>query len=64
MEGFVVVLQNPYFAVTDRDGHYTIADVPPGKYAIGVWHAKLKAASKPITVEGGKPVTVDFTLAR
>jgi plastocyanin len=64
MEGFVVVLQNPYFAVTDRDGHYTIADVPAGKYMAGVWHAKLKAASKPATLEAGKPVTVDFTLGR
>jgi plastocyanin len=64
MEGFVVVLQNPYFAVTDRDGHYTIGDVPPGKYVVGVWHAKLKAASKPTTAEAGKPVSVDFTLAK
>jgi hypothetical protein len=64
MEGFVVVLQNPYFAVTDREGHYAIADLPPGKYVVGVWHPKLKAASKPVTVEAGTPTTVDFILAK
>ena len=30
MEGYVVVLQNPFFAVTDEKGSYSIKDVPPG----------------------------------
>ena len=64
MQGFVVVLQNPHFAVTDAAGHFTIDDVPPGKYAVGVWHQKLKAQPKPVVVEAGKPATVDFTLGR
>ena len=62
MEGFVVVLQNPFFGVSDKDGHYEIEDVPPGQYVVGVWHPKLKATAKPVTVTAGKPVTVDFTL--
>jgi plastocyanin len=64
MEGFVVVLQNPYFAVSDREGHYEIANVPPGQYVLGVWHPKLKAPTKPVTVEAGKNTTLDLVLAR
>jgi plastocyanin len=64
MEGFVVVLQNPFFAVTDKQGHYTIENVPPGTYQLAVWHAKAKAQSKPVAVDGAKPATVDFALAR
>jgi plastocyanin len=64
MEGYVVVLQNPFFAVTSKDGRYEIANVPPGTYSLGVWHAKAKAQPKPVTVEAGKPATVDFTLGR
>jgi plastocyanin len=64
MEGYVVVLQNPYFAVTDKDGHYEIANVPPGSYTLAVWHTRTKAQPKPVTVEAGKPATVDFVLAR
>lgn len=64
MEGFVVVLQNPYFAVTDREGHFVIHDVPPGKYTVAVWHEKLKAPPKPVTVEAGKNAVVDFALNR
>ncbi len=64
MEGYVVVLQNPFFAVTDKTGHYEIEGVPPGSYTVAVWHAKAKAQPKPVTVDAAKPATVDFTLAR
>ncbi len=64
MEGFVVVLQNPYFAVTDAAGNYTIKDVPAGKYTLGVWQEKLKGKPEPVTVEAGKSVTADFALAK
>ena len=64
MEGYVVVLQNPFYAVTGADGHYKIDNVPPGTYSVGVWHAKLKSAPKPVTVDGTKPAVVDFVLGR
>ena len=63
MEGFVVVLQNPYFAVTDKEGHYTIENVPSGNYTLGVWHPKRKGASQPVVV-GNAPATVNFTLGK
>lgn len=64
MEGYVVVLQNPFFAVTTKDGHYDIENVPPGTYTLAVWHAKGKSQPKPVTVEAGKPLTADFVLGR
>ena len=64
MEGFVVVLQNPFFAVSGKDGHYAIENVPPGKYDVAIWHPKLKGQGKPVTVQAGAPVTLDFVLAR
>lgn len=64
MEGFVVVLQNPFFAVSNKDGHYQIDNVPPGNYTLAVWHSKAKAQPKAVTVEAAKPATVDFTLGR
>jgi plastocyanin len=64
MEAYVVVLQNPFFAVTGADGHYKIDNLPPGSYALSVWHAKGKAQPKPVTVDASKPAVVDFVLGK
>jgi plastocyanin len=64
MEGYVVVLQNPFFAVTSKEGHYEIDNVPPGNYTLAVWHSKAKTPPKAVAVEAGKPATADFTLSR
>jgi plastocyanin len=64
MEGWVVVLQNPYFFKTDKDGVYTIENVPAGKYTLKVWNEKLKGESQEVTVPEKGEVTVDFTMKR
>ncbi len=62
MEGFIVVTQNPYVATTNDAGQFTISNVPPGQYQVAVWQAKGKAQPKAVTVQAGKPATVDFSL--
>ena len=37
MKAFVVVLPNPYFAVTNANGLFRISNVPAGTYTIKVW---------------------------
>lgn len=64
MEGYVVVLQNPLFAVTGSDGHYKIDNVPAGPVSVAVWHAKGKAQPKPATIDVSKPAVVDFVLSK
>jgi plastocyanin len=62
---YVGVVDNPYFAVTDKDGQFTIKDLPAGTYTLNAYHLKATAGTpgvtKEITVAGG-PVTADFTL--
>ena len=62
MEAYVVVLQNPFFAVTNTDGRFEINNVQPGTYSLAVWHAKGKAQPKPVTVDATKPAVIDFVL--
>lgn len=62
MSAYVVVLETPYFALTDQEGHYTITGVPPGTYRLSTWHEKLKAASKTVTVHGENSVEVNWEL--
>ena len=62
MHCIVLVMENPYFAMTDADGHYTITNVPPGKYKLKAWHERLPADEQEITVPETGATNVDFTL--
>lgn len=64
MSAFVVVIDNPYFAVTAKDGSFTIDNVPPGTYKLKTWHEKLRSEEQEVKVEGGKTIEVDFTLKK
>ena len=61
MEGFVAALPTPYFAVTAADGSYHIKDVPDGAYTVKVWHPKLKAATKAVTVKGATEANFEIS---
>ena len=40
MSAWWLVLDHPYSAITDRDGKFTIKDLPPGDHEFVVWHEK------------------------
>jgi len=60
MSAFVIVLQNPYYALADNAGAFEIKDVPAGTYQLKVWDEKIKGAPQQVTVEAGKTATVAF----
>jgi hypothetical protein len=65
MVAYVCVVDHPYFAVTDKDGKYTIKNVPDGKYTMEVYHRKAAPVSSPVKSEvevRGGSVTKDFVL--
>jgi plastocyanin len=60
MTGYVVVSDNPFFAVTGDDGHFKIGDVPDGKYTLTAWHERYGTKTTEITVAADKPTEVSF----
>ena len=50
MFAWVTVVDSPYYAVTDKDGKFTIKNVPPGKYTLEAAHRKLGTKDADITV--------------
>jgi hypothetical protein len=45
MESWGLVMEHPYYAVTDPKGHFKIDDVPPGTYKVVVWHPMIRGGS-------------------
>jgi hypothetical protein len=62
MFAWVSVFDHPYFSVSAKDGTFTIANVPPGKYKIQAAHRKAGVVTQEIEVKEGAPAKADFTL--
>ena len=61
MEAFLNLVKNPFFAVSDADGHFEIKGLPPGKYTLTAVQEKLGGKTQQVTVESGKATTVNLT---
>ena len=64
MTGYIVVHSNPYVAVTDAHGSYTITGVPPGTYQARIWHEELSGRTVPVKVFDDRVTPLDITLTR
>lgn len=62
MQAWIVVLQNPYFAVTDHEGNYEIRGIPAGTYILRAWFGYYKSESVKTVVSQNGTVNVDFQL--
>ena len=60
MFAYASIIDHPYFAVTDKEGKFTIKNVPDGDYTIHAWHEKLGEQDQKVSVKGGKG-EVNFT---
>ena len=65
MSAFILVFAHRYFAVTDADGGYRIANVPPGSYSVFVWNESQPLESRRVTIpESGGEVELNFSFSR
>jgi len=78
MAAFILVMKNPYFAVTDKQGHFEIPDsnsleqtgfsgvkdLAAGKYFVKSWHEKLKTQKQAVMVPENGDVTIQLDLTR
>jgi plastocyanin len=59
MIAYILVLGNPYYALTDAEGKFTIPDVPPGSYKLVSWYRYGDSAEKDVFLTKTQPVQVD-----
>lgn len=61
MKANVGVLGHPCFAVSAKDGTYTIKNVPPGTYTLVFWHEVLGEQTQQVTIAAKESKTQDIT---
>lgn len=52
--GWIAVFDHPYYAITDVDGGFVMDSVPPGRYAVRLWHPRLGVVNDSVSVEAGQ----------
>jgi plastocyanin len=64
MEGWIYVVDNPYYAITGDDGKFSIIDVPPGTYNLVAMQSYTGPVQQSVTVASGKPTTLTIELKK
>ena len=62
MRAYLFVMEHPYFAVTDAQGHFTIKGLPVGNYTLAIWHEAFGEQEQKITVKSGGLKDIEFNL--
>ena len=55
-----IIVENPYYAITDEEGNFSIKDVPPGTYEVVAWHPFISNQIRAITIEPENQSTLNF----
>ena len=58
MAAYVVAVDSAFFAVSDEDGHFSLAGVPAGSYTYHAWHAGGSPMTGIVAVEPGSRLDV------
>lgn len=64
MEGWVHVIDHPYYAVTSDDGTFSMKNVPDGTYKLTVWHEFAGTSEVSVTVKAGAEATANVELKK
>ena len=63
MSAYILVFAHRYFAVTDRAGGFAITGVPPGTYALAVWHEGEVRETRTVTIpDAGGLIEATFVI--
>lgn len=63
MSCIVLVLENSFFAATDKKGNYRIPNLPSGTYRLRAWHERLPSQVREVVVSDSGQIVEDFVLS-
>jgi plastocyanin len=60
MRGLILVLDTPYFVVTDADGRFRLSGLPSGHYTLKAWIDSKTTRGRPVELKNGETLHIDF----
>lgn len=60
MRGLILVLDTPYFVMTDPDGRFRLRGLPSGHYTLKAWINSKTTRQRPVELKNGEMLHVDF----
>ncbi|MZH06090.1 MAG: hypothetical protein F3743_11975 [Nitrospinae bacterium] len=54
------LVDNPYYAVTDSHGNFSIENIPPGTYEVVAWHTYIPSKKGTVTITPSGETQLDF----
>ena len=60
MRGLILVLNTPYFVITDANGRFRLRGLPSGHYMLKAWIDSKTTREKPLDLKSGETAHVDF----
>jgi plastocyanin len=60
MRAIILVLDTPYYVLTDPEGVFSLKGLPAGKYVLKAWVDSRTTLEKPIELAAGPPLHADF----
>ncbi|MFM7797769.1 MAG: carboxypeptidase regulatory-like domain-containing protein [Planctomycetota bacterium] len=61
MRANVLVVDTPWFAVTDAEGRFSIEGIAPGKHVVSVWLSPKQTVTREVELSAGQTLDVDWS---
>lgn len=61
MRANVIVVDTPWFAVTDSEGRFSIDGIAPGRHSVSIWLSPKQTVTREVEVKAGQVLEVDWT---
>jgi plastocyanin len=64
MRGWVMIVEHPFYAVTNDQGEFVLENVPSGKYTLEVWQERLGKVTQELVVANKDTPTVSVVMGK